>query len=153
MGKSGYTTARIGKYHLSPDDVYKFDTESQRQRYHVLIEELRCPKCQNQNLAGSDSEIASDLRRELYRLLLEGKTDREIKTFMVERYGDFVLYKPRFQASTALLWLLPVGLFVIGALALVVIVRSRRQRMIKSSEDTVALSNTQKQKLDELLNK
>ena len=132
-------------------DVYKFDTESQRQRYHTLVDELRCPKCQNQNLAGSDSEIAADLRRELHRLLLDGKTDREIKTFMVERYGDFVLYKPRFQASTALLWLLPVGLFIIGILALIVIVRSRRQRMIKPSGDAVVLSNTEKQKLDELL--
>lgn len=102
-------------------------------------------------MAGSDSEIAADLRRELHRLLLDGKTDREIKTFMVERYGDFVLYKPRFQASTALLWLLPVGLFIIGILALIVIVRSRRQRMIKPSGDAVVLSNTEKQKLDELL--
>ena len=66
-------------------DIVEFDTESQRHRYMQLSEELRCPKCQNQNLAGSDSQIAGDLRRELHRLLLEGKTDREIKDYMVAR--------------------------------------------------------------------
>lgn len=107
-------------------DIYEFDTASQRDRYHQLSEELRCPKCQNQNLAGSDSQIAGDLRRELYRLLLEGKTDREIKTFMVDRYGEFVLYKPRLQKATLVLWLLPIALFLAGIFILYLVVSRRK---------------------------
>ena len=99
-------------------DVHTFDTESQRQRYLTLIDELRCPKCQNQNLSGSDADIAADLRRELHRLLLEGKTDREIITFMVDRYGDFILYRPRLQMNTSLLWFAPVILLLSGGIIL-----------------------------------
>ncbi|ODS23295.1 signal transduction protein [Candidatus Endobugula sertula] len=119
-------------------DLYEFDTESQRQRYHALIEVLRCPKCQNQNLAGSDSPVAEDLRRELHQMLLEGKTDREIKTFMVDRYGEFVLYKPRFQKSTVVLWGLPLVLLVLGLGIVAYIVRGRQS------------TNTRKMSLDEL---
>lgn len=115
-------------------DIYQFDTASQRERYHALSEELRCPKCQNQNLAGSDSQIAGDLRRELHRLLLEGHTDREIKTFMVNRYGDFVLYKPRLQKETLVLWVLPFVLLSIGVLVLSVVV-SRRKVKAKEAVD------------------
>lgn len=99
-------------------DVHTFDTESQRQRYLTLIDELRCPKCQNQNLSGSDADIAADLRRELHRLLLAGKTDREIITFMVDRYGDFILYRPRLQMNTSLLWFAPVILLLSGGIIL-----------------------------------
>ena len=115
-------------------DVYQFDTESQRQRYHILVDELRCPKCQNQNLAGSNSQIAVDLRRELHRLLIEGKTDREIKAFMVARYGDFVLYNPPLKVSTLVLWLLPVVLVIVGSVVLVTIVRQRRQMAIANRD-------------------
>jgi cytochrome c-type biogenesis protein CcmH len=121
-------------------DIYKFDTASQRQRYHSLSEELRCPKCQNQNLAGSDSQISEDLRRELHRLLLEGKTDREIKNYMVERYGDFVLYKPRFQKSTLVLWVLPFVLFVIGIFVLTLVV-SRRKAKVSEEESSIIESH------------
>ena len=99
-------------------DVHTFDTESQRQRYLSLVDELRCPKCQNQNLSGSDADIAADLRRELHRLLLEGKTDREIIAFMVDRYGDFILYRPRLQVNTGLLWFAPVILLLSGGIVL-----------------------------------
>ena len=84
----------------------------------TLIDELRCPKCQNQNLSGSDADIAADLRRELHRLLLAGKTDREIITFMVDRYGDFILYRPRLQMNTSLLWFAPVILLLSGGIIL-----------------------------------
>ncbi len=106
-------------------DLFEFDTESQRARYLQLSEELRCPKCQNQNLAGSDSQIAGDLRRELHLLLLEGKTDNEIKDYLVERYGDFVLYKPRFQKNTWVLWGLPFILLLCGMVILRTLVRRR----------------------------
>lgn len=99
-------------------ESYEFQDEQQRERYQQLSEELRCPKCQNQNLADSDSQIAADLRRELHQQLLDGKSDEAIVDFMRERYGDFVLYKPRVQRSTLLLWWGPIGLVLIVALLL-----------------------------------
>lgn len=144
--------AGISTFQSSPSmavvDLHEFDTESQRQRYLVLIEELRCPKCQNQNLAGSNSQISIDLRRELHRLLLEGKTDTEIKAFMVERYGDFVLYKPPLKASTLLLWLFPLVMLSIGLIALTLIIRQRRNKVIASHP----LSEEEQGKLDSLVN-
>jgi cytochrome c-type biogenesis protein CcmH len=130
-------------------DIYEFETESQRHRYHVLVDELRCPKCQNQNLAGSNSEIATDLRRELHRLLVEGKTDREIKDFMVARYGDFVLYRPPLQTSTLMLWSLPLLLLLIGALTAIMIVRQRRRVSTTAECD---LSATDRSALARILN-
>lgn len=115
-------------------DLYPFDTDAQRQRYLLLVDELRCPKCQNQNLAGSNSAIAQDLRAELYRLLSEGKSDREIKAFMVARYGDYVLYQPPLRDSTLLLWGLPLLLLVIGALVLVGVVRHRRRQPVVAAD-------------------
>jgi cytochrome c-type biogenesis protein CcmH len=108
-------------------DLHEFSSEAERERYLVLIEEMRCPKCQNQNLAGSDSPIAQDLRREVYRMLEAGNSDDEILDFMVARYGDYVLYRPRLQSSTWLLWGLPVGLFVLGVVLVMLIGRSRKR--------------------------
>jgi cytochrome c-type biogenesis protein CcmH len=125
-------------------DLHTFDTESQRQRYLALVDELRCPKCQNQNLSGSDAEIATDLRRELHRLLLEGKTDQEIITFMVSRYGDFILYRPRLQENTWLLWFTPALLLVLGVIILSKIVH---QRQSLASEP---LTQTEEIKLQQL---
>lgn len=99
---------------LSATEVYDFETDEQRERFQRFTYELRCPKCQSQNLAGSDSMISRDLKRELRRMIVEGKSDEEIENFMVARYGDFVLYKPRFQANTYLLWLGPAALMLIG---------------------------------------
>src|SRR5690606_13980475 len=75
-------------------EPHQFQTAEQNERYQHSVAELRCPKCQNQNLAGSDAEIAADLRRELRRLIEEGYTDQQIIDFMVARYGEFVLYRP-----------------------------------------------------------
>ena len=106
-------------------ETYEFETELQRQRYQDFIEELRCPKCQNQNLAGSNSPISADLRRELHRLLLEGKSDTEIVNYMVSRYGEFVLYRPPLNKHTLALWIVPVGLLFLGAVAVVLLIRRR----------------------------
>ncbi|GAB1259948.1 cytochrome c-type biogenesis protein [Aurantivibrio plasticivorans] len=95
-------------------EVYDFSNEAERERFHRFTYELRCPKCQSQNLAGSDSQISQDLKRELHRLIIDGKTDDEILDFMVTRYGDFVLYRPQFQSNTLLLWLGPLALILIG---------------------------------------
>ena len=110
-------------------ETYQFDTDLQRQRYNAFIEELRCPKCQNQNLSGSDSAISQDLRRQLHAMILDGKSDIEITQYMVDRYGDFILYRPRFNAATAVLWLLPVGL-LIGGGAIWAFMASRRTRRV-----------------------
>jgi len=107
-------------------DPYEFGDAAERQRYQHFIEEMRCPKCQNQNLAGSDAPIAADLRRELRRLLREGRSDREITDYMVARYGEFILYDPPFDRKTALLWLAPAALLLGGVAAVAVIVARRR---------------------------
>jgi cytochrome c-type biogenesis protein CcmH len=105
---------------LAAIDTYEFPDDESRQRYQVLVDELRCPQCLNTNLAGSDSMIAKDLRREIHRLVLEGMSDEEIREFMYQRYGDFILYRPRVKAGTLLLWFGPV---LVLALAIWVFVR------------------------------
>jgi len=95
-----------------------FDNQQQEDRFNQLTQELRCLVCQNQNLADSDALLAHDLRAEVHEMLLAGKSDDEIKQFMVERYGDFVLYRPPVQENTYLLWLGPLGILLIGALIL-----------------------------------
>ncbi len=107
-------------------DVYEFPTEDERRRYQKFIEELRCPKCKNNNLAGTNSEIADDLRRELHKMVLEGKSDDEIIDFMVSRYGDFVLYRPPVQSNTLALWAGPVIFLLIGLGAIAWVVVRRR---------------------------
>lgn len=97
-------------------DAYDFPDDEAAQRYQTLIAELRCPQCLNTNLAGSDAMIAKDLRREVHRMIIEGHSNEEIEAFMYERYGDFILYRPRFNLQTVMLWCLPVFFLIIGAL-------------------------------------
>lgn len=129
-------------------DVYEFEDEVERQRYLSFIDEMRCPKCQNQNLAGSDSPIAQDLRRELHRLLKEGKSDKEITDFMVNRYGDYVLYRPQLKKNTYMLWGLPLVLMAVGWLVAFLVVRQRRSKTtgvgVESSGDDVDQQRLQK---------
>ena len=128
-------------------ETYDFDTELQRKRYHHYVEELRCPKCQNQNLSGSDSAIAQDLRRQLHRMIMDGKSDTEITQYMVDRYGEFILYRPRFQAATAALWLAPVAMLAIGVLVWWrMAAKNRRARNAPPELDAA-----QRRQLDELL--
>ena len=109
-------------------DTFEFANDAERQRYRNLIEELRCPKCQNQNIADSDAPIATDLRNEIFRMLEEGKSNDEIIDFLVSRYGDFVLYKPPLTSRTLLLWYGPAGMLVIGFGVLGVILLRRRSQ-------------------------
>ncbi|MDU9412300.1 cytochrome c-type biogenesis protein [Pseudomonas sp. zfem005] len=131
-------------------DTYEFKNEAERERFRVLTEELRCPKCQNQNIADSNAPIATDLRREIFRMLEEGKGDDEIVDFLVARYGDFVRYKPPVNGRTLLLWYGPAGLLVGGLLVLGVIVL-RRRRVENAPEDAL-LSSDERARLDALLN-
>lgn len=108
-------------------DIYPFDSDVQRLRYQSFVEELRCPKCQNQNLAGSDSPISADLRRELHRLIMAGQSDKEVIDFMVSRYGEYVLYRPRAQGVTLILWLAPVLLLVLALVVVLSLFASKRR--------------------------
>lgn len=113
-----------------------FDSEVDRLRYQALTEEMRCPKCQNQNLADSNSPIAQDLRREIHRMVSDGRSDREIVDFMVARYGEFVLYRPRWDANTQWLWLVPGALLFAGGAVVLTLSRRRRTAVAASlSED------------------
>ena len=99
----------------SPVDIYAFPSAEVEARYRALIDEFRCPKCLNTNLAGSDAPIARDLRRTVHRLVVEeGLADQEVRDYLQARYGDFVLYDPPFRAGTWVLWLAPVGFAMVG---------------------------------------
>jgi cytochrome c-type biogenesis protein CcmH len=91
-----------------------FDTPQQEARYRTLTEQLRCLVCQGQSIADSNADLAGDLKREVRRMILDGRSDAEITEFMVARYGDFVLFKPPVKGSTYLLWFGPFLLLLVG---------------------------------------
>ena len=132
-------------------DTYEFANDAERDRFRELTKELRCPKCQNQDIADSNAPIATDLRREIYRMLGEGKDNQQILDFMVARYGDFVLYKPALTSKTAVLWFGPLALLVGGLVVIGVIVGRRRRTEQVEGSDT--LSAEERQRLDTLLDK
>lgn len=95
-------------------DVYTFDNDNQGQVFRELTKELRCPKCQNQDIADSNAGLAKDLRDKTYQMVHQGKEKQEVIDYMVARYGNFILYDPPMMASTLILWLGPLGVIVIG---------------------------------------
>lgn len=109
------------------------DDPARQELYERLTHEVRCLVCQNQTVADSTAPLAADLRREIHALVMAGRSEGEIKTFLLDRYGDFVLYKPRFQGTTAVLWLAPLLLLLGGALVLALVVR--RRATLPSDED------------------
>jgi cytochrome c-type biogenesis protein CcmH len=129
---------------LATIDVYEFESPEQEQRYRLLIDELRCPKCQNQNLSGSDAAVAKDLKDRAYRLMQEGKSDDEIRAYLVERYGDFISYRPPFRTDTLLLWLGPLILLLLVAGVLV-------WRVRRPAAAPAPLSAEEQQRLRQLL--
>jgi cytochrome c-type biogenesis protein CcmH len=102
-----------------------FTDAEQEARYQQLTLELRCLVCQNQNLADSDAPLAQDLRQEIYNMMQAGRTNDEIKQFLIDRYGDFVLYMPPMKSNTLVLWLMPAVLLIGGALVVLTVVRKR----------------------------
>lgn len=126
-------------------DLLEFDNSGQEQRYHELIKELRCLVCQNQNLADSDADLARDLRDKAYEMIMAGRTDQEIVDYMVDRYGDFVLYRPPVKTSTILLW---AGPFVILVVCLWMLIRIARRR---GNIGTAELNEDQKERAKRLL--
>ena len=137
-------------------DTYQFDNPRQEAQYRALIEEFRCPKCQNQNLAGSDAPIAQDLKQKTYDMVKDGRSDGEIRQYMNERYGDFISYKPPVRPSTWILWFFPPVLLVFVMLAWFIRNRnsSKRAAVIANPiEDGYApLSAAEQQRLQDLLN-
>lgn len=98
----------------APIETFKFDSPETEKVFHKLSDELRCLVCQNQNIAESNADLAKDLRLEIYTMLMDGKSEDEIIDFMIQRYGDYVLYRPPFKPMTWLLWLGPLMIFVLG---------------------------------------
>ena len=137
-------------------DTYQFDNPRQEAQYRALIEEFRCPKCQNQNLAGSDAPIAQDLKQKTYNMVKDGRSDAEIRQYMNERYGDFISYKRPVRPSTWILWFFPPVLLVFVMLAWFIRNRnsSKRAAVIANPiEDGYApLSAAEQQRLQDLLN-
>jgi cytochrome c-type biogenesis protein CcmH len=115
--------AALPAWAIAPEEMLA--DPAQQAAYAHLTNEVRCLVCQNQTIADSTAPLAVDLRREIRRMLEAGQSEEEIKTFLLDRYGDFVLYRPRWQTNTALLWLAPVLLLLIGGTALWRIVRRR----------------------------
>ena len=130
-------------------DTYEFKDDATRDRFQQLTNELRCPKCQNQNLAGSNSPISSDLRREIYRMVEGGESDDQIVDFMVARYGEFVLYRPKVTSNTWVLWYGPFVLLAIGAAVILLITRKRKKTIVIDK----TLNDQDKARLATLLDK
>jgi cytochrome c-type biogenesis protein CcmH len=111
---------------LAAIEPLEFTDRAQEQRYQQLLRELRCLQCQNQSLADSDANVAGGLRQEIHRQMQAGRSDDEIKAFLVERYGEFVLYRPEIKSGTWLLWFGPFVILAGGAVALILHLRKRR---------------------------
>jgi len=132
---------------LAAIDHHTFEDENLRQRYLSLVKELRCPKCQNQNIADSNSPISNDLREQVYLQLKAGNSDQQIISYMVERYGQFIVYRPPLKGKTLILWMAPVMFLLIGLACIVFLVRR------PTESNSVAVSNTgTSQRIKELLN-
>lgn len=126
----------IWMHGVAASEVREFENPDQQQRYETLVKDLRCLVCQNQSLADSDADLAKDLRDEVYDIIRSGKTDQEAVKFLVDRYGDFVLYRPPFSSLTLLLWLGPALLLVVGLVF--IWRRSRHQDEVAATDLTPA---------------
>lgn len=131
-------------------EIYEFKNDEDEIRYKALIEELRCPKCQNQNLAGSDAPIAVDLKNQTYQMIMDGRSDAEIRQFMFDSYGDFISYKPPVRPSTWILWFFPPILLVVFILGWLLKVKKGRAVAV---DEISALSKTEEERVAQILTK
>jgi cytochrome c-type biogenesis protein CcmH len=113
----------------------QFNDAAEERRFQALVSELRCVMCQNQSLSDSNAQIAHDLRREVLGLMRAGRSDAEIRDFLVARYGEFVLYRPRLSGTTWLLWLGPALLLLVGGVVIARIVRRRGDHGTVAADD------------------
>ncbi|GEN29017.1 cytochrome c [Halovibrio variabilis] len=128
-------------------ELREFDDPVKEKRYHDLTASMRCPLCENQAINDSDAPISADMRERVYRLLEDGRSDTEIINHMVQRFGEYILYNPRLESRTYLLWGLPFALVLLGAVIVVLMVRARRHASAK------ALSAEERQRIDALINR
>ena len=138
---------------LLAQEVLPFEHESQRQLYQQLTAELRCPQCQNQNIADSNAIVAVDMRQKTYQLVQEGKSRQQVLDYMINRYGDFVHYQPPLNKFTLILWLLP-ALMVFGLIVLLLFRRKAERNFVtsESSDKTQSQPEQQlEQQLDQLI--
>jgi len=126
--------------------AYEFDNAEQESIYTELVDELRCLVCQNQTIADSNAELAQDMKRKTHELVMQGKTKKEISDFMVQRYGNFVQYKPPVEPTTYLLWAGPFIILFIGLFFLIKIIRNRK------IEKPATLSDVDRSRAEDLLN-
>lgn len=128
-------------------DIYPFDSEAKQERFQQLTKELRCPKCQNQNIADSNAPIAEDMKDEVYRMVRDGASDDQVVDSLVARFGEFVRYKPQFDGRTLMLWATPVLVVFVGFLTVaVIVIRSRRH-----GESASSLTPEQRQRAERIL--
>ncbi len=130
-------------------DAYQFESPAQEALFRELTAELRCLVCQNQNIADSNAELAKDLRDEIHTMLRDGSDKTKVLDFMVQRYGDFVLYRPPVNRATAMLWF---GPFLIGLLGLIILIRYIRTRIAAVVVDET-LSDAERSRLRQLMGK
>ena len=116
-------------------EVKDFENSSQESRYLDLIDNIRCPVCQGQSIGGSNSGLAKDLREQVRKMILNDKSDNDIHLFMVERYGDFVIFKPPINLKTYLLWFTPLIFLVLCFIYLIRIISKKRNFSVKSSAE------------------
>ena len=112
-----------------------FETEEQQSRYTQLIEDIRCPVCQGQSIGGSNSGLAKDLREKVREMILDGQSDPQIYSYMVERYGDFVVYKPPVNIKTYLLWFAPLFILILSLIFLFRSTRRNKEKTVNVSSD------------------
>ena len=124
-------------------ETYTFDTPAQEQAYKHLVDELRCLVCQNQNLADSNAELAQDLRRKTYEMVKAGKSSQEIVDYMVQRYGDFVLYRPPLKGTTVALWIGPFLILAVGVAVLIRVI-ARRRTDATETDDAAELARVER---------
>lgn len=136
-----------GLVHAGAIEVREFDDPLMEQRYRSLTASLRCPTCENQAINDSDAPVSRDMRERVYEMLLADRADMEIRDHMVERFGNYVLYNPRLEGRTYLLWGLPAALVVLGGILVVLVVRARRNASAR------ALSDEERARLDALINR
>ena len=135
----------------SSKEVYSFVIDENQERFYTLLDTYRCPKCQSSNLSGSNAPIAKDLKREIHRLIEEGKTDEQIEAFLRSRYGDFILYKPALRKNTLILWLGPF--FLLSLIVFLVVSwnmsSKRKSKDLEAEQIVKAIERTRLKKLFE----
>lgn len=134
---------------LAAENMLQFDSPEQEKSYHQLTQQLRCPQCQNNNIADSNATIAVDMRQKVLALLKQGNSEQQVVNYMVERYGHFVTYKPPITATTLILWIAPIALMILGII--LVFRRSPKPNSPIGANGRLQLDQNQQQRLATLL--